>query len=111
MNLEEVTAKFEALESKAVQLITLCEHLKHELRLAEEENNQLKLAIKKQADEIRGLTKKQETLRSQNNFQNIHKIGKLVHSLTADSKEATDLKVRLDEYIQELDRCIAHLSK
>lgn len=111
MNLEEVTAKFEALEGKAVQLITLCEGLKHQLMEAQSENDELKTTIKKQSDEIRGLHKKQETLQSQNNFQNIHKISKLVHSLTADSKETTDLKVRLDEYIQELDRCIAHLSK
>ncbi len=111
MEREEVTARFEALEDKAMQLITLCKRLKQQLRETEEENTELKAIIKKQADEIRGMQKKQETLRSQNNFQNIHKISKLVHSLTADSKETTDLKVRLDEYIQELDRCIAHLSK
>jgi predicted nuclease with TOPRIM domain len=111
MKLEEATAKFEVLESKAVQLIALCEHLKQQLQQVTIENDQLKNTIRTQAAEIKTLSKKQETSRSQNNFQNNHKISKLVNSITADSEETTDLKLRIDEYIQELNRCIAHLSK
>jgi predicted nuclease with TOPRIM domain len=111
MNLEEAAAKFNTLESKALQLIALCEHLKAELQQVAVENEQLKNTVKNQAAEIKALSKRQETLRNENNFQNVHKISKLVNSLTADSEETTDLKFRIDEYIQELNRCIAHLSK
>jgi capsule polysaccharide export protein KpsE/RkpR len=111
MKLEEAIAKFDALEGKALQLIALCEHLKGELQQIGAENEQLKSTVKNQAAEIKALSKKQETLRSQNNFQNVYKISKLVNSITADSEETTDLKSRIDEYIQELNKCIAHLSK
>ena len=111
MNLEEAAAKFNTLESKAMQLIAVCEHLKGELQQLAAENEQLKNTVKNQAAEIKSLSKKQESPRNQNNFQNVHKISKLVNSITADSEETTDLKLRIDEYIQELNRCIAHLSK
>jgi predicted nuclease with TOPRIM domain len=111
MNLEEAAAKFNTLEDKALQLIALCEHLKGELQQVTNENEQLKNTVKNQAAEIKNLSKKQETMRNENNFQNVYKISKLVDSITADSEETTDLKFKIDEYIQELNRCIAHLSK
>ena len=111
MKLEEAIAKFDTLEGKALQLIALSEHLKEELHRLTLENEQLKTTIKNQAAEIKAISKKQETLKNQNNFQNVYKISKLVNSITADSEETTDLKLRIDEYIQELTRCIAHLSK
>jgi predicted nuclease with TOPRIM domain len=111
MNLEEAIAKFEILESKALQLIALSDHLKGEVQRLTTENEQLKSTVKNQAAEIRSIAKKQETSKNENNFQNVYKISKLVNSIPADSEETTDLKLRIDEYIQELTRCIAHLSK
>jgi hypothetical protein len=111
MKLEEAIAKFDTLEGKTLQLIALSDHLKEELQRLTIENEQLKNTVKNQAAEIRSINKKQETPKNQNNFQNVYKISKLVNSITADSEETTDLKLRIDEYIQELTRCIAHLSK
>ncbi len=109
MNKDEVQAKFEALEKKTLRLIDICDYLKAELKQAAQENEELKITVKKQAAEIKLSAKKQES--NQNNFQNNHKISKLVESITADSKGTTDLKMRLDEYIQELNKCISHLSQ
>lgn len=109
MNKEELQGKFEVLEKKTLQLINICDNLKAELKQTVQENEDLKTTIKKQAAEIKLSAKKQE--HNQNNFQNNHKISKLVESITADSKGTTDLKTRLDEYIQELNKCISHLSQ
>ena len=109
MNLEELMAKFEVLENKTMQLISACDHLKEEARLSAKENDELKAVIKKQAGEIKALSKK--TQGTQINFHNQHKISKLVSSITADSKETTGLKARIDEYIEQLNKCIAHLSQ
>lgn len=109
MNLEELMAKFEVLESKTMQLISACNHLKGELKEVTKENDELKAVIKKQTAEIKTLSKKAES--TQINFHNKHKISKLVSSITADSKETTGLKAKIDEYIEELNKCIAHLSQ
>ena len=45
-----------------------------------------------------------------NDFQNQDKITKIVFSNTVEKEEATELKYKLNEYIKEIDRCIAHLS-
>lgn len=43
-------------------------------------------------------------------FQNQYKIAKIVSSTTVEKDEAVELKNKLNEYIKEIDRCIAHLS-
>ncbi|QHT66660.1 hypothetical protein GXP67_08310 [Rhodocytophaga rosea] len=109
MKKEDLQARFETLEKKTLQLIDICDTLKAELKQATQENEELKLTVKKQAAEMKTLAKKQES--NQNNFQFNHKMIKLVDSITADSNETTDIKARIDEYIQELNKCIAHLSQ
>lgn len=109
MKKEELQARFDALEKKTLQLLEMHASLKLELRQAAQENEELKQTVKKQAADLKTMAKKQES--SQNNFQFNHKMIKLVDSITADSNETTDIKARIDEYIQELNKCIAHLSK
>lgn len=43
-------------------------------------------------------------------FQNQYKIAKIVSSTTVEKDESVELKNKLNEYIKEIDRCIAHLS-
>lgn len=43
-------------------------------------------------------------------FQNQHKIAKIVSSTTVEKEESAELKLKLNEYIKEIDRCISHLS-
>lgn len=109
MNQEEVLAKLKALENKTLRLIAVCKDLKYKLDEADRENDKLQGIIKKQTIEIRSLSKIQET--QQNNFINPHKISKIVSSINADSLETAELKARIDEYIQELNKCITHLSQ
>ncbi len=61
--------------------------------------------------ENKGLQDQIEQLTAQlNDFQNQDKITKIVSSNTVEKEEATELKYKLNEYIKEIDRCIAHLS-
>jgi regulator of replication initiation timing len=61
--------------------------------------------------ENKGLQSQIEELTTQlNDFQNQDKITKIVSSNTVEKEEATELKYKLNEYIKEIDRCIAHLS-
>ena len=43
------------------------------------------------------------------NFQNQENIGKIVNTIAADAANATELKLKINEYIREIDKCIAYL--
>ena len=43
-------------------------------------------------------------------FQNQDKMSKLVNNTSVEREDSIELKNRLNEYIKEIDRCIAHLS-
>lgn len=52
-----------------------------------------------------------EALKGQlSDFQNQDKIAKIVSSTTVEKEESAELKLKLNEYIKEIDRCISHLS-
>jgi regulator of replication initiation timing len=44
-------------------------------------------------------------------FKNQDKITKIVNNTTVEREESTELKHQLNEYIREIDKCIAHLSE
>ncbi len=44
-------------------------------------------------------------------FQNKFKISKIVNNMAAGGEDPTELKEVLDQYIKEIDKCIAHLSE
>ena len=54
------------------------------------------------------LDKKNEEL---SNFKNQDKIAKIVSSISPDDKSSSELKLKLNEYIKEIDKCRAYLSE
>ena len=46
-----------------------------------------------------------------NNFQNQENFNKLVTSIMAGTENTAGLKKKLNEYIENIDKCIEHLSK
>ncbi len=42
-------------------------------------------------------------------FRNQDNIAKIAGSIAADSSAATELKLRINDYLREIDRCIAYL--
>lgn len=58
---------------------------------------------------LKAQTNSQEA--SLESFQNQTKISKIVGSMAVGESDAGELKEVLDEYIKEIDKCIAHLSE
>lgn len=68
------------------------------------ENSQL-------AADNRRLIEQVEALETKiSDFQNQDKMSKLVNSKSVEREDSIELKNRLNEYIKEIDRCIAFLS-
>ena len=72
--------------------------LAHKIKHYRAENQELKAVIQSQKTEIDG-------------FQNKFKITKLVDNMVAGGEDPNELKTVLDQYINEIDKCIAHLSE
>jgi hypothetical protein len=98
MSNEEILSKLKLVESKLQQLITEHSSLKKELKASIEENIALKESIQRQNQDLK-------------NFQNQDKISKIVSSMAEDTQKNTELKLKINEYIKEIDKCIAHLSE
>ncbi|MDW7695915.1 hypothetical protein R9C00_25585 [Flammeovirgaceae bacterium SG7u.111] len=81
-------------------ILLLAEHkkLKEEYILGKRENEKLKALVEEQNEKI-------------NDFQYKTKISKIVDYLAVDPTSSTDLRIKLDEYIKEIDYCIAYLNK
>ncbi len=72
--------------------------LKGENELLKSQNQELKHHLKAKEDLI-------------DNFKNKDKISKLVDSVVVNNGDTTELKQVINEYIKEIDKCIAHLSE
>lgn len=87
-----------SLERKFEILLNEHQLLKAEIKKLEGENDQLKTVI----------SSREEAL---DNFHNSAKISKLVGTVGADESDTAEMKKSIDQYIKELDKCIAHLSR
>jgi len=98
MALERINSELHTLERKLILLINEQKNLKSKNILLEQQKNELEQQLKIKNDQLQS-------------FQNQIKISKIAGSVGADRKEASELKKKIDEYIGEIDRCIAHLSQ
>ncbi len=98
MDQEVLKSNLNGLERKLLVLIGEHKSLKDELRTVNAENQELKAAIKIRDEEIAG-------------FHNQLKITKIVDNLHPEDGSVSELKKKVDEYIREIDKCIAHLSR
>lgn len=86
------------LERKVKELVKKYYQLKEKYRIALEEIEKLEKESQQQRHEL-------------NNFQNQFKISKIVTSIADEQPDHTQLKSKINEYIREIDKCIAHLSE
>ncbi|MFL5728757.1 MAG: hypothetical protein ACJ75J_04645 [Cytophagaceae bacterium] len=98
MSNEEILSMLEQVESKLQKLIREHSVLKKELKESMQENKTLRETIQGQNEDLK-------------NFQNQDKISKIVSSIAEDTQKSTELKLKINEYIKEIDKCIAHLSE
>ncbi len=98
MDRENLNSEFQALERKLQLLLSEHNALKEEVQFLKNENNQLKDNVRTKDDHL-------------NNFQNKIKISKLVGSMPVENDDTAELKLMINDYIREIDKCIAHLSE
>ncbi|MDN5200783.1 hypothetical protein QQ008_05410 [Fulvivirgaceae bacterium BMA10] len=98
MNRDNLTSEFLALERKLKMLLSEHKALKDEVKYLKNENEELRSSMKLKDEHL-------------NNFQNKFKISKLVSNLAVDQEDTVELKQVINEYIKEIDMCIAHLSE
>ena len=98
MDQELLKNNLNGLERKIMVLVTEHKNLKEELKGTRNENQQLKAALKARDEQIAG-------------FHNQLKITKIVDNINPEDGSVLELKKKVDEYIREIDKCIAHLSR
>ena len=98
MDQELLKTNLSGLERKILVLINEHKALKEEVRSLKLENHDLKSSLKGRDDQLL-------------NFKNQIKITKIVDNINPEDGTVSELKKKVDEYIREIDKCIAHLSR
>ncbi|MFT5640651.1 MAG: chromosome segregation ATPase [Cyclobacteriaceae bacterium] len=98
MSNEVLRTEINSLQRKIKLLLSEYTHLQSEVVELKGENNQLKARV----------LEKEANIES---FQNKVKISKIVKSVVDGDKTSPELKEVIDEYIKEIDKCIAHLGE
>ena len=98
MNQELLKTNLTGLERKILVLINEHKKLKDEVRILKTENQELKTGIHNRDEQLA-------------NFKNQIKISKIVDNLNPEDGSVSELKKTVDDYIQEIDRCIAYFSR
>jgi FtsZ-binding cell division protein ZapB len=95
---EHFAPKLILLEEKIKKLIEAYNESLLEVKELKEENAFLKSLVKSKEEEVK-------------NFQNQFKISKIVTTLADDTHRKVELKLKINEYIREIDKCIAYLKE
>lgn len=98
MDGDKLSLEVMALERKIKLLLGEFSSIKEENKRLLKENEKLVAENKFKEEQIK-------------NFQNRIKISKIVDYMSAEGEKSAELKTKINEYIKEIDRCIAHLSK
>ena len=97
-------------------LFKALDRLRPKLRQLIERHLDLQEKLENLRKENMGLRFENESLKEDlKRFQNQEKITKIVESVVVDEekqdKRVTELKLKINQYIKEIDRCILHLSQ
>ena len=98
MDQEALKASLNGLERKIMMLISDNKTLKDEMRTIKLENHELRTDLRKRDEQLDG-------------FKNQIKITKIVDNINPGDESISELKRKVDEYIREIDKCIAHVSR
>jgi regulator of replication initiation timing len=98
MDQETLKSSLNGLERKLLVLLNEHKALKDELKGLKLENHELKVDVKKRDEQLF-------------HFKNQIKITKIVDHINPEDGSISELKRKVDEYIREIDKCIAHVSR
>ena len=87
-------------------------NLERKISLLLAEHTKLKEELIFKDDQINTLQKKLDIqLKKLSDFQNKYNLSKIAENRTGKNEDSEELKKVLDGYINEIDKCIAHLSR
>jgi chromosome segregation ATPase len=98
MNQETLKTNLNGLERKLQMLVGEHKNLKEQVQLLKQENQELKSGLRSRDEQLL-------------DFKNQIKISKIVDNLNPEDGSSSELKKKVEEYIREVDRCIAYLSR
>ena len=97
MEKDQLIKELTLLERKIKLFMNEHQSVQEEIRILKVENDNLKSTLKRKERQI-------------SDFQNQNKISTIVDNVAAGGEEAAELKQYINEYIKEIDKCIAQLS-
>lgn len=89
-------AQLDRLERQVNTLVTAYQQLREELADAQTTVQQLRADVRDRERQLK-------------DFQNQENITKLVNTIAGEPANVNELKLRLNEYIREIDKCLAYL--
>ncbi|MFM7858626.1 MAG: hypothetical protein ACKO96_43580 [Flammeovirgaceae bacterium] len=98
MDQEALKTNLNGLERKILVLLNEYKSTKDEVKRLKLENHELRTDLQRRDDQL-------------HNFKNQIKITKIVDHINPEDGSVSELKRKVDEYIREIDKCIAHLSR
>ena len=98
MDQETLKTNLNGLERKLMVLLNEHKKLKDEVKILRTENGELRQSVRNRDEQL-------------DNFTNQIKISKIVDRINPEDGSVSELKKKVDEYIREIDQCIAHLSQ
>jgi chromosome segregation ATPase len=108
MDSEQILHQFDVIQNRLKSLVFQLQKAEEKLKNAEEENVLLKSTLKTQELNLKNLQKNQGN--EQKDFQKREFFAKLVQNTGGTSDDSSELKKALDDYIKEIESCIAKLS-
>lgn len=90
--------EFQSLKRKINLLLNQFANEKQKIEQLKNENQQLNNQLEAKTEQIQ-------------NFQNQIKISKIAGSIGTDNEDVSKLKDKIDDYVNEIDYCIAQLSR
>ena len=98
MDQEALKNNLAGLERKIMMLLNDHKMLKDEIRTIKLENHELRTDLRKRDEQLA-------------NFQNQVKITKIADYISPEDESISELRKKVDDYIREIDKCIAHVSR
>ena len=98
MDQDALKTNLNGLERKIMMLLNDHKSLKDEIRTIKLENHELRTDLRKRDEQL-------------SNFKNQIKITKIVDYINPEDESISELKRKVEEYIREIDKCIAHVSR
>jgi predicted nucleic acid-binding Zn-ribbon protein len=98
MELEVLKTNLNGLERKLIVLLNEHKSLNDEVSNLKSQNQELKQALRQRDEQV-------------GNFRNQIKITKIVDNIHPEDGSVSELRKTVDDYIREIDKCIAHLSR